>query len=83
MICTDISRDGAMQGTNRTLYQTLRARFPHIDLVASGGVSTLADISALRKMGLFGAIVGKALYTGDIELKAAIAAAQEDTGDQI
>ena len=83
IICTDISRDGAMQGTNRTLYQTMRTCFPHIDLVASGGVSTLADISALRKMGLFGAIVGKALYTGDIELKAAIAAAQEDTGDQI
>ena len=72
-----------MQGTNRTLYQTMRTRFPHVDLVACGGVSTLADISALREMGLFGAIVGKALYTGDIELKAAIAAAQEDTGDQI
>ena len=82
IICTDISRDGAMQGTNHALYQTLCAKFTDVDLVASGGVSTLADIRALRSIGLFGAIVGKALYTGDIELKAAIAAAKEDTGDE-
>lgn len=70
VICTDISRDGAMQGTNRELYRRLSRAFS-LRLVASGGVSTLEDIRALREMNLYGAIVGKALYTGDIDLKEA------------
>lgn len=77
IICTDISRDGAMQGTNRDLYRELQQRFAQIDFVASGGVSDMADITALRDMGLFGAIVGKALYTGDIDLKQAIDACRQ------
>ena len=71
LICTDISRDGAMGGTNRALYRELTARFD-LDLIASGGVSSLDDIRALRDMGLTGAIVGKAYYVGAIELKEAI-----------
>ena len=75
VICTDISRDGAMQGTNRELYRRLSRAFS-LRLVASGGVSTLEDIRALREMNLYGAIVGKALYTGDIDLKEAIEVAK-------
>ena len=72
VICTDISRDGAMSGTNRALYKRLTGRFPDIDFIASGGVSSLADIAALRDMGLSGAIVGKAYYVGAIDLAEAI-----------
>ena len=64
VICTDISKDGAMGGTNRALYRELTERFPTLEIVASGGVSSLDDIRALREMGLHGAIVGKALYDG-------------------
>ena len=71
VICTDISKDGAMQGTNRELYQKLTQRYP-MQFTASGGVSTLKDVRALREMGLYGAILGKALYTGAIDLKEAI-----------
>ena len=75
VICTDISRDGAMKGTNRELYQKLSERFS-IDLIASGGVSTLEDIAALKEMGLHGAIIGKAYYTGAINLTEALEAAR-------
>ncbi len=75
VICTDISRDGAMRGTNRELYKELSEKFS-MDIVASGGVSTVGDIKALRAMNLYGAIVGKAIYTGDIDLKEAIEVAR-------
>jgi len=71
VIITDISRDGAMQGTNRALYRDL-AQKTRMDITASGGVSTLADVVALRDMGLAGAILGKALYTGALDLRAAL-----------
>ena len=71
VICTDIARDGAMAGANRALYRELmkecRMRF-----IASGGVSSLDDIRALKELGLYGAIVGKAYYTGDVKLIDAI-----------
>ena len=76
LICTDISRDGAMSGTNRALYRELTARFPELDIIASGGVSTLEDIRSLRDMGLWGAIVGKAYYTGALDLREAMEAAR-------
>ena len=75
VICTDISRDGAMQGTNRELYKQLSRKFA-IDLIASGGVSSLEDIQALREMELYGAIIGKAYYIGAIDLKTAIEVAK-------
>lgn len=75
VICTDISRDGAMRGTNRELYKELSEKFT-MDIVASGGVSTIEDIKALREMNLYGAIVGKAIYTGDIDLREAIEVAK-------
>ena len=74
VICTDISKDGAMKGTNRELYRELSAKF-HMDIVASGGVSDMEDIRALTAMDLYGAIIGKAYYTGAIDLAAAIQAA--------
>lgn len=72
IICTDISRDGAMQGTNRALYRTLAVRYP-MDIIASGGVSSLEDIRALKEAGVAGAIIGKAYYTGAIDLAQAVA----------
>ena len=71
LVCTDISRDGAMRGTNRALYAELQRKYD-MDIVASGGVSTLDDVRALARLGLYGAIVGKAYYTGAIDLKEAI-----------
>lgn len=75
VICTDISRDGAMQGTNRALYQRLSQRFA-MDFIASGGVSSLEDVLALRDMGLHGAIIGKAYYSGAIDLREALEVAK-------
>ena len=75
VICTDISRDGAMRGTNRALYEQLSRDFS-IDIVASGGVSSLEDVIALRKLDLYGAIIGKAYYTGAIDLREALEAAK-------
>jgi phosphoribosylformimino-5-aminoimidazole carboxamide ribotide isomerase len=71
LICTDISRDGAMRGTNREMYRELSETLG-LQITASGGVSTLEDVGSLRKMNLYGAIIGKAYYTGDINLKKAI-----------
>lgn len=73
IICTDISKDGAMQGTNRTLYKELSTKFK-LDLIASGGVSSLDDVLALNAMNLHGAIIGKAYYTGAIDLREALEA---------
>ena len=75
LICTDISKDGAMQGTNLALYRELSSRFD-IRITASGGVCSVEDIQALRQIGLYGAIIGKAYYTGDINLKEALEAAK-------
>lgn len=73
-ICTDISRDGMLKGTNRELYASLADR-KGPRLVASGGVSSLEDIRALRDMGLYGAILGKAYYTRAVDLREGIEAA--------
>ena len=70
-IVTDISKDGAMKGTNLPLYERL-SRLDGIDITASGGVSTLEDIRALRDMGIYGAILGKSMYNGAIKLKDAL-----------
>ena len=75
VICTDISRDGAMRGANLELYRRLSESFG-LDIVASGGVSSLDDIRVMRGMGLYGAILGKALYTGGIKLGEALEAAK-------
>lgn len=71
LICTDISRDGAMQGTNHALYRELMRDFK-MQIIASGGVSSLEDVRRLREAGLYGAIIGKAYYTGAVDLREAI-----------
>ncbi len=71
IICTDISRDGAMRGTNLALYQKLSEQL-HLQIIASGGVSSLEDVRRLRALNIYGAIIGKAYYTGDIQLAEAI-----------
>ena len=75
LICTDISKDGAMQGANHDLYRQLKDQFD-LQIIASGGVSSLADVQALAAMDLHGAIIGKAYYTGAINLKEAIEVAR-------
>ena len=71
VICTDIAKDGAMQGANHALYKTLSEKFS-LKIVASGGVSSLDDVKRLAAMDLYGAIIGKAYYTGAIDLAEAI-----------
>ena len=75
VICTDISRDGAMRGTNLELYRELARKYS-LEITASGGVSTMEDIRQLRGMDLYGAIIGKAYYIGAIDLKEALEAAK-------
>ncbi len=75
VISTDISRDGAMKGTNRELYRALSEKYK-LNIIASGGVSSEDDIRALAEMKLYGAIVGKAYYTGAIDLRRAIGLAK-------
>ncbi len=75
VICTDISKDGAMKGTNLGMYAELAQKYD-ISVTASGGVSSLDDVKNLRKLNLYGAIIGKAYYTGDINLKEAVEVAK-------
>ncbi len=75
IICTDISRDGAMRGANHELYKEISQKH-NIKLVASGGVSSIEDVKKLREAELYAAIVGKAYYTGAINLKEAIEVAK-------
>ena len=75
MICTDISRDGAMRGANHQLYRELSERF-QMNIIASGGVSSMADVKQLAQLNIHGAIVGKAYYTGAIDLVSAIEVAK-------
>ena len=75
LICTDISKDGAMQGTNLALYKELSDRFD-MNITASGGVSSIEDVEKLARMNLYGAIIGKAYYTGAIDLARAVEVAE-------
>lgn len=71
VICTDVSKDGMLAGTNVDLYRQLSQKFS-LDLIASGGVSSQEDLTHLKELGLYGAILGKALYTGALDLKTAL-----------
>ena len=75
IICTDVSKDGAMQGTNHELYKKLTETLG-LDIVASGGVSSIEDIRKLKELGLYGAIVGKAYYTGAVSIAEAVEVAK-------
>lgn len=71
VICTDISKDGAMSGTNLSLYREITGKYG-VNVVASGGVSSLSDVAALKEMNVYGAIIGKAYYTGAVDLAEAL-----------
>ncbi len=75
LICTDISKDGAMQGTNHELYRDMSEKFS-MQIIASGGVSSIEDVKKLRERDLYGAIIGKAYYTGAIDIKEAVEVAK-------
>lgn len=68
-ICTDVARDGMLKGTNMELYERILDEFPKLKLIASGGVTTMQELEQLRKAGLYGAIIGKAIYEGALSLK--------------
>lgn len=68
VICTDISKDGMLQGPSFELYEDLMTRFPALSFIASGGVSTIQDVMSLSSSGMYGAIIGKAIYEGKITL---------------
>ena len=68
IICTDISKDGVLGGTNRELYQSLQEKFPDMMFTASGGISDIETVRRLSSMNMYGAILGKALYTGALDL---------------
>jgi phosphoribosylformimino-5-aminoimidazole carboxamide ribotide isomerase len=74
VLCTDVSRDGMLTGTNSILYSVMQKRYPKLDILASGGVSGLDDLIILSRMGLAGAVVGKAIYEGRIDLAKALEA---------
>lgn len=77
LICTDISRDGAMRGANHPLYRELSERFS-MNIIASGGVSSMEDVKKLAALDIYGAIIGKAYYIGAIDLEKAIHDHQEN-----
>ena len=75
VICTDISKDGAMMGTNHELYREMSEKLS-MQIIASGGVSSMDDVGRLASLGIYGAIIGKAYYTGAIDLKEAVEVAE-------
>lgn len=72
VLCTDINKDGMEQGPNLKFYQEIKTRYPNLKIQASGGISTIKDILELEKLGLDGAIIGKALHENKLNLKEAI-----------
>lgn len=70
VICTDIRKDGLLEGTSHELYVKIREAFPDLNLIASGGVSTVADVEQLNQIPVFGVIIGKALYEKRISYQA-------------
>jgi phosphoribosylformimino-5-aminoimidazole carboxamide ribotide isomerase len=69
VMCTDIAKDGMMQGASLDLYARIREERPALKLIASGGVSSMRDVERLAELGLYGAIIGKALYEGVLKLQ--------------
>jgi phosphoribosylformimino-5-aminoimidazole carboxamide ribotide isomerase len=69
VICTDVAKDGLLQGPSLDLYRDILSDVPDIKLIASGGVSSVKDLEDLQKIGVYGAIVGKAYYEGKITLE--------------
>jgi len=68
-ICTDVSKDGLLEGTALPLYKAIRAKFPELQLIASGGITSLDELQQLQEIGCYGAIIGKAIYEQRIALR--------------
>lgn len=68
-LCTDINKDGMLQGTAMNLYKELNDRYPDMNIIASGGITAIHEIEELNKYGLYGVIIGKAIYEGKINIK--------------
>ena len=68
VICTDISKDGLLQGSAVDLYEKIKNKFPNIKLIASGGVVNIKELEKLKELNVYGAIIGKAIYEGNISL---------------
>ncbi len=77
LIVTDISKDGALKGTNLELYRNLKNNYS-FNVIASGGVSSISDVKELNKIGVHGAIIGKAYYEKAIDLKEAVEIANDN-----
>jgi phosphoribosylformimino-5-aminoimidazole carboxamide ribotide isomerase len=77
VICTDVSKDGAMQGTNHELYKRMSEDLD-MNVIASGGVSSIDDIVRLKNQNVYGAIIGKAYYTGAIKIEEAVKVAHDN-----
>jgi len=73
IICTDIAKDGLLQGTSVDLYKKIRSEFPDLQLIASGGVTSMQDMEALVEIDCYGAIIGKAIYEGRLSVKELVA----------
>ena len=69
VLCTDVSKDGMLMGASFDLYNMIREKFPALRLLASGGITSVADIEKLDEMGVYGAVIGKAYYEGRLLLK--------------
>lgn len=78
ILCTDISRDGKLNGPSLALYSRLRKSLDEVEIIASGGVNSLDDLRELQKTGCEGAIIGKAFYEGRFSLKEALACLQDE-----
>ena len=76
VICTDISKDGVLGGTNEALYAEITKKFPTLNLVASGGISDIDTVKRLTGLGIYGAILGKAIYTGALSLADSVKASE-------
>ena len=68
MVCTDISKYGMLEGPSHKLYEKIMNKFPDIRLIASGGITTIGDVKDLNRNNIYGAIIGKAIYEGRIDL---------------
>ncbi len=68
-LCTDITKDGMLSGPNLSLYKKIKELFPQINLIASGGISSLSDVLELKEINIYGAVIGKAIYENKIDLK--------------
>ncbi|MDD3267617.1 MAG: 1-(5-phosphoribosyl)-5-[(5-phosphoribosylamino)methylideneamino]imidazole-4-carboxamide isomerase [Burkholderiales bacterium] len=72
VLCTDIAVDGTLEGPSINLYQQMQERCPQIEIIASGGVGTLADVTTLKKLGVHGVVIGKAIYEGKFTVSEAL-----------